>query len=110
MDEQTITRQQRRALRLQRVVEDRDAHRAALRAGLDYRVSGETGALVVHTHSLSYHRAKTPNITIPPVGRGWDKSGRARVVEGPQTRITMVFIQDQDGNPIAAAIATDPTE
>lgn len=73
----------------------REAHRAALRAGLDYRVSGETGALVVHTHSLSYHRAKTPNITIPPVGRAWDKSGRARVVKGPGLGVLMLVIQDQ---------------
>ena len=110
MDEMTTTRQQRRALRLQRLVGAKEAHRAAIRAGLDYRVSGETGALVVHSHSLSYHRAKMPNITVPPVGRGWDKSGRARVIEGPQTRITMLVIQDQDGNPIAAAITAKTTE
>ncbi len=90
MSELTVTRHQRRALRLQRLVGAKEAHRAALRAGLDYRVSGETGALVVHTHSLSYHRAKTPNITIPPVGRAWDRSGRARVVKGPG-----VSLQDQ---------------
>ena len=82
---QDVSRQQRRAMRLQRfVVSDREAYRAAMRTGLDYRVSGETGALVVHSHSLSYHRAKTPNITIPPAGRGWDKSGRARVVQEAQ--------------------------
>lgn len=109
MDEQITTRRHRRALRLQRLVGAKEAHRAALRAGLDYRVSGETGALVVHTHSLSYHRAKTPNITIPPIGRGWDKSGRARVVEGPKVSITMFVIQDQDGNQIAA-LAADTTE
>ncbi len=64
----SITRHQRRA------------RRAALRAGLAYRVSGETGALVVHTHSLSWHRDKSPNITIPPPGRGWGASGPVRVV------------------------------
>ena len=46
---------------------------------LDYRVSGESGALTVHTHSLSWHRAKSPNITIPPPGRGWDGSGPVRM-------------------------------
>ena len=84
MSELTVTRQERRALRLLRVVGDREAHRAALRAGLDYRVSGESGALVVRGHSITWHRAKTPNITIPPAGRGWDKSGRARVVQAAQ--------------------------
>ncbi len=76
----SITRHQRRAWRRQRLAATREACRAALQAGLDYRVSGETGALVVHTHSLSWHRAKSPNITIPPPGRGWDGSGPVRVV------------------------------
>ncbi len=66
---------------------------------MDYRVSGESGALVVHSHSLSYHRAKTPNITIPPAGRGWDKSGRARVVQEVQTTINAPVNQVQnEGN------------
>lgn len=47
---------------------------------LDYRVSGESGALRVHTHSLSWHRAKCPNASLPPLGRGWDRSGPARLV------------------------------
>ena len=98
MDESTPTRQRRRALRLQRLVGANEAHRAALRAGLDYRVSGDSGALVVHTHSLSYHRAKMPNITIPPVNRGWDKSGRARVVEGPKSVLTSPSSKTTKGN------------
>ena len=65
---------------MERLAAAKEAHRAALQAGLDYRVSGETGALVVHTHSLSWHRAKSPNITAPPPGRGWDGSGTVRVV------------------------------
>ena len=96
MDEMTTTRQQRRALRLQRLVGAKEAHRAAIRAGLDYRVSGETGALVVHSHSLSYHRAKMPNITIPTADRGLGKSGPARVVEGPQNNIITLVIQDRN--------------
>ena len=89
MSELTVTRQERRALRLQRVVSDWEAHRAALQAGLDYRVSGESGALVVRGRSITWHRAKSPNITIPPAGRGWDKSGRARVVQGNPARATI---------------------
>ncbi len=95
MNTQDVSRQQRRAKRLQGVVSNRDAYRAAMRAGLDFRVSGETGALVVHSHSISYHRAKNPNITIPPAGRGWDKSGRARVVDGTQAGITTPDIPDK---------------
>ncbi len=52
---------------------------------LDYRVSGESGALIVHTHSLSWHRAKNPNITTPPPGRGWDGSGPVRMVVVDET-------------------------
>ena len=96
MNTQDVSRQQRRAMRLQGLVSDREAHRAAMRAGLDFRVSGESGALVVHSHSLSYHRAKSPNITIPPVGRGWDKSGRARVVDGTQAGSTAPDIPDKN--------------
>ena len=110
MNEATVTRHQRRALRLQRLVGAKEAHRAALRAGLDYRVSGESGALVVHTHSLSWHRATTPNITVPPLGRGWDKSGRARVVAGPRISVTMTVIQDPNGNQVAATITAVKTE
>ncbi len=76
----SITRHQRRAWRRQRLAAAREARRAALQAGLDYRVSGESGALIVHTHSLSWHRAKSPNITIPPLDRGWDGSGPVRMV------------------------------
>ncbi len=96
MNAQDLSRQQRRAMRLQELVSDRDAYQAAMRAGLDFRVSGESGALVVHSHSLSYHRAKSPNITIPPAGRGWDKSGRARVVDGTQSGITTPDIPDKE--------------
>ncbi len=96
MNSQDVSRQQRRAKRLQGVVSNRDAYRAAMRAGLDFRVSGETGALVVHSHSISYHRAKSPNITIPPAGRGWDRSGRARVVDGTQAGSAAPDIQDKN--------------
>ena len=79
-----VTRWERRALRRQRFAEDREARRVARLAGLDYRVSGESGALRVHTHSLSWHRSKSPNITVPPPGRGWDGSGPVRVVGKPE--------------------------
>ena len=98
MNDLIVTRHQRRALRLLRLVGAKEAHRAAMRAGLDFRVSGESGALVILSHSLNWHRAKSPNITIPPAGRGWDKSGPARVVKGPQASDSTQGIQDQSGN------------
>jgi hypothetical protein len=72
-------RRQRREQRMKRLVRDAEAHRAAIREGLDYRISGEHGAMTVHTHSLGWHRAKTPNSAVPPQGRGWDRSGPVRV-------------------------------
>ena len=64
-------------------------------AGLDYRVSGESGALVVHTHSLSWHRAKSPNITIPPPDRGWDRSAPVR----PTGKLGGRKAREVDGQP-----------
>ena len=98
-----VTRRERRAERQWRFATTREVrpagleHRVSGREGktraigyeapltawlqpLDYRVSGESGALIVHTHSMSWHRAKSLNITIPPPGRGWDASGPVRMV------------------------------
>ena len=80
MEVEPITRRQRRSQRIKKLLTDQEAHRAALKAGLDYRVSGETGAMIVHTHSMSWHRAQRPNVAMPPEGRGWDRSSRPRVV------------------------------
>ncbi len=105
-----LTRQERRASRLKRLVTSRDAHRAALEAGLDYRVSGESGAIVIHTHTLTWHRAKSPNITVPPPGRGWDRSGRARKVEAPQGSVAEPPAQHLDGRHIAGTNTIYTTE
>ncbi len=94
----SITRHQRRARRRHLLAAAREAPRAALQAGLDYRVSGETGALVVHTHSLSWHRAKSPNLTVPPPGRGWDRSGPARVVGGHEAEAPNLATRQQRVN------------
>ena len=106
----SITRHQRRAWRQQRLAEARAAHRAALEAGLDYRGSGESGALVVHTHSLTWHRAKSPNITIPSPGRGWEKSGPVRVVEKPEERIARAVDHHQRGKRVADTTTVESTE
>ena len=105
-----ITRHQRRARRLQSLTAGRGAHRAALQTGLGYRVSGESGALVVHTHSLSWHRAKTPNITVPPAGRGWDRSSRVRVVGVDQANAPKQGIQHQRDKQVAETSTVETTE
>lgn len=105
-----LTRHQRRALRIKRLVTTKEAHRAALEAGLDYRASSESGALVAHTHSLTWHRAKSPNITMPPPGRGWDRSGRARTVEGPKGGVAFPVVQHLEVIQIAGTVTTYTTE
>ena len=76
-----MTRRERRAMRLLRLVTGKEARQAARMAGLDFKVSGETGALRVHTHSLSWHLAKRPNGTTPPAGQKPEQSGPAWVVK-----------------------------
>jgi hypothetical protein len=76
-----MTRRDRRAHRLQSLVSGREARLAARLAHLGYRVSGESGALRVYTHSLSWHRGKCLNASLPPPGRGLDRSGPPRLVE-----------------------------
>ena len=110
MEVTPITRHQRRARRLQKLAAAREAHRAALKAGLDYRVSGESGALVVHTHSLSWHRAKCPNITLPPLGRGWDRSSRVRVVWVDQADATKQGVQHRRDKQVAKTPTLKTTE
>ena len=92
----TVAREVSLAAGLERQVSNRDgadkatdyeAHLAGWLGPLDYRVSGESGALTVHTHSMSWHRAKSPNITIPLSGQGWDRSGPVRVVGS--TKLTL---------------------
>ena len=106
----SITRHQRRAWRLQRLAADREARLAARMAGLDYRVSGESGALVVHTHSLSWHRAKSPNITIPPPGRDWDRSGPVRWIGVDEANAPKQGIHLQRGKQVAETATVETTK
>ena len=75
-----MTRRERRAERQQRFVTDREAGQVARLAGLDYKVTSESGALRAPTHSLSWHLARRPNGAAPPSGRGWDRSGPAYAI------------------------------
>ena len=71
------TRRERRAERQRRYVTSRDAREAARMAGLDYKVTNESGALRVYPHSLTWHLEI--GLT-PKSGQGRGRSGPARVV------------------------------
>ncbi len=108
MEVKPTTRRQRRAWRLHKLAAAREARLVARRAGLDYRVSGESGALVVHTHSLSWHRARSPNVTAPPPGRGWDGSGPAHMVGADEVNVPKQGTNPQRGKRVPET-ATEET-
>jgi hypothetical protein len=110
MDVKPTSRRQRRAWRLQKLAAAREARIIARMAGLDYRVSGESGALVVHTHSLSWHRSKSPNITVPPPGRGWDGSGPVRAAGKPEGRMGRPVNHQQRGKQVTEKATLETTE
>ena len=110
MEAKVLTRHQRRARRLQRLTARREARLVARMAGLDHRVSGESGALVVHTYSLSWHRAKSPNTTAPPPGQEWDRSGPARAVGVHKGDSPSPAIHQQRANQVAETATADTTE
>lgn len=110
MEIKPTTRRQRRAWRLQKLAAAREARIIARMAGLDYRVSGESGAIVVHTHSLSWHRSKSPNITVPPLGREWDGSGPVRAVGKPEDRMAQPVNRQQRGKQDTEKATLETTE
>ena len=91
----SMTRRERRALRQRRFqmskhalvscvdseagsgtsVTDRDARLATRLAHLDYKVSGETGAMRVPSKARTWHLEGRLNAHRPPPGRGWERSG-----------------------------------
>ena len=75
------TRREWRARRQQNFVTARDAHLAARLARLDYKVSGETGAMRVPTKARTWYQGNRRNAHTPPPGQGWDRSGPTYVVE-----------------------------
>ena len=62
-------------------ITDRDARLAARLAHLDYKVSGETGAMRVPTKGRTWYLGGRLNAHAPPPGQGWDRSGPSYVVE-----------------------------
>lgn len=81
------TRQERRARRQRRFVTAREARLAARLARLDYKTSGETGALTPPTKERVWYPGNRKNAHQGPPGRRWDRSGRALVVAGEDRKL-----------------------
>ena len=75
-----MTRRERRAERQLRFVTTREARLAARLARLDYKVSGETGALRVPSKARTWYQGNRKSAHRPPPGQGWSRSGQVYVV------------------------------
>ena len=80
----SMTRQERRARRQQRFVTAKEARLAAQLARLDYKVSGESGAMKVPTKGRTWCQGNRINGQVPPPGREWERSGPTYVVESAE--------------------------
>ena len=104
------TRRERRAHRRRWLVTTREARLARL-ARLDYKVSGETGAMRVPTKARTWYQGNRKNAHRPPPGRGWSRSGPTYVVPAnQQERVAKQTIQHQRRRQQAEQPATSPTE
>ena len=74
------TRHDRRAVRQRWSVTAREARLAARLAHLDYKTSGETGAMRVPSKARTWYQGNRRNAHRPPPGRSWDRTGSAYVV------------------------------
>jgi hypothetical protein len=89
-----MTRQERRATRLQRLVTAREPRLASWLAHLDYKVSGESGALKVPGKVRTWHLNNRKNGHQPPPGQSWDRSGPVYLVgPGETTAATLALRQ-----------------
>ena len=70
-----MTRRERRARRHRGFVTAKEARLAARLARLDYKTSGETGALRVPSKARTWHMGNRKNAHRPPPGKTWDRSG-----------------------------------
>ena len=77
----TITRQERRARRLRKLVTVKQAKFAARLAKLDYKTSGESGALKLRGKVVIRESDSRKNGYAPPPGRQWSRSGPTYVTE-----------------------------
>lgn len=77
----SISRHERRALRRRRLLTVKQAKLAARLAKLDYKTSGESGALELRTKAVIRASATRKNAYAPPPGQDWSRSGPAYVTE-----------------------------
>ena len=70
-----MTRRERRARRHRGCVTAKEARLAARLARLDYKTSGETGAMRVPSKGHTWHLGGRANGHAPPPGQGWERSG-----------------------------------
>ena len=77
----SITRRERRALRWKRLITVKQAKLAARLAKLDYKTSGESGALELRTKAKIRASTSRKNAYAPPEGRDWSRSGPVYVTE-----------------------------
>ena len=90
-----MTRRERRARRQRWLVTTREARLAARLARLDYKVSGETGAMRVPTKARTWHQGNRKNGHEPPPGETWDRSGPTYVTGIHEVRFTRPIIHHQ---------------
>ena len=110
METTLLTRRKRRAWRLRTLEVAREARVVTRMAGLDYKVSGENGALRVTSHAVTRHLVKRPNSSTPPPGRGWDRSGPVKVVV-PRQRVDFnLELHDHWGRQVGEQETSDTTE
>ena len=106
-----MTRRERRAIRQRGFVTAREARLAARLARLDYKVSGETGAMKVPSKARTWHQGGRLNAHEPPPGRDWDRSGPTYVVEaGELGRLPKPIIHHQWRRLMVRPAASDTTE
>ena len=87
-----MTRHKRRAIRQRWLVTTREARLAARLARLDYKVSGETGAMKVPSKARTWYQGNRRNAHMPPPGQTWDRSGPTYVTGIHEVKFTKPII------------------
>ena len=90
-----MPRSERRARRQRWLVTTREARLAARLARLDYKVSGETGAMKVPTRVRTWYQGNRINAHVPPPGQRWDRSGTTYVVGVHEVRFAQPVIHHE---------------
>ena len=80
----SMTRQERRARRQRNFLTAREARLASRLARLDYKTSGETGALKLRSKIIMGKGNSRKNAYAPPPGQAWSRSGPTYVTETKQ--------------------------